>query len=426
MWMIAAIFVVVFFIENRVSCGKHIHIHYLCILLFSFFSLEFCNTLLCVILVYWFIRSVFTSHILVIKPYIISLVIISFVLLATGVFSSFASENESTSSLGLGARNFVIMTFWPIMISYTIPDILHLRKMAIFYAISRIIEVAVIGMIIYLFFYDEFFAYFSLSEIDNGISDPSTPRLFSIGAPNSNDAAFALLGAFGLITYQLFNRFRFSELLLTIIALVGMLLTWTRSVWLFVLLYFVLFFGLKKKLSKIALLFTGVGLVVISVIAFHLFEERKTIEDRLQTTDNVNLRKQQLTEYMNAIPRMPFFWGLYDDPRVIADKLHITEEISAENYCLEIFTRNGILAGCLFMAFYLYFIISSWLTTIEYIKRHKVEKENVIFVIAVFGTFISLFLMAQTSLFRNNLILWIMIGFMSIIKQQIYFDVNEE
>lgn len=423
--LIVSLFAIVFFIENRLASGKQDHIHYLCIILFSWSSVEMGNTLLVITLLYWAVRSVKKVRFISVKPYIIPLFILSSILLVTGFLSFLALKESRTDLLGLAVRNYIIMTIWPIMIANTIPDMLRLRKMAFFYALVRIFEVGITGMIIYFFYYKEFYIFGTLTNMDINISDYNTPRLLSIGAPNPNDAAFVLLGALGLVAYRLFYQVRILDLLLSIIALVGMLLTWTRSVWVFVLLYFVLVIGFNKKLNKFALLFTGLVLLVLSTIALQLFEERKTTDDRLQSTDNASLRKQQYTNYISSIPKMPFLWGMYDDSQIIASKLNLKEEFSSENYILETFTRNGILAGSLFTAFFVYIIIGFWYTTKTYIKVHEKNTHDVAFVVAAFATFISLFLMAQTSLFHNNLILWIMIGFLSVIKQQIYTKNNE-
>jgi len=312
------------------------------------------------------------------------------------------------------------------MIAFTIPDLIQLRKLAYFYAITRIIEVSIIGMILYFFYYEEFYLASVFLNFDANISEITSPRLLSIGTANSNDAAFALLGALGLLSYRFLSRFRVIDVILSLVALVGLLLTWTRSVWPFVFIYLALVLSLNKRINKFAILTAGIFLLGLSVLAFQLFEARKDSDDRLQSADNAYIRQQQFIDYISAIPNMPFFWGRYDDPQVIASKLHINEDFSAENYSLEIFTRHGILTGCLFLVFFSFIIVSSWNTTKIYINiQHQFREDNA-FVIAVFAIFISLFLMAQSSLFRNNLILWIMIGFISVIKQQNLKQGHEE
>jgi hypothetical protein len=258
------------------------------------------------------------------------------------------------------------------------------------------------------------------------ISDYNYPRLISIGAPNSNDAAFVLLGAFGLITYRLFNKLRISDLLLSSIALTGIFFTWSRSVWIFIIVYFAFIIGFNKKIRKSTFFFAGVLILTLSIIGLQLFEARKTNDSRLQTHDNALSRQQQIIDYVMAIPNMPFLWGTYEEPRVIASKLNIRGDFSPENYTLETFIRNGIVAGILFTLFFGYVIISFWFTTKTYVKNRKNNTSHFFFVVAILATFISSFLMAQTSLFRNNLILWIMIGFMSVIKQQLYIEDNEK
>lgn len=417
MWLILAISAVIIFIENRLALNRQIHIHYLCILLFSLYSVEFCNTLLCAALLYWAFRIAITSGTFHLRPYILSLVIISVILLATGIFSFFAMEDGSLSILGTLSRNFIVMTFWPLILAQTVPDIKRLQKVAYFYAVTRIVEVAVVGLVIYFFFYEEFYLFSNLTELGISIPEPDNPRLCSVGAPNPNDAAFVLLGALCLIIYRLYERFRPGDLLLSLTALAGILFTWTRSVWLFLLIFFLLFVNIKKKLNKRVIILAGAGLIIISVIGVRFFNERSSTDERLQSAYNVDLRKQQMTEYISSIHRLPLFWGLYNDQQVVSDKLNITEEISSENFILEIFTRHGILAGVLVIAFFLFYMINFWLTVKTYIAGRLNDRDDVLFVIAFFAAFVSLFLMAQTSLFRNNLLIWIMIGFMSVIRQ---------
>lgn len=417
MWLIIAIAAVIVFIENRLALNRQLHIHYLCIFFFSLYSVEFCNTLLCVALIYWAFRITVTSGTFHIRPYILSLIIISVILLATGIFSFLALEERPLSLLGTLSRNFIVMSFWPLILAQTVPDVKQLQKVAYFYAVTRIVEVAVVGLVIYFFFYEEFYLFSNLTELGISIPEPENPRLCSIGAPNPNDAAFVLLGALCLIIYRLYERFRPGDLLLSLTALAGILFTWTRSVWLFLLIFFLLFASIKKKLNKRMIILAGFGLIIISVIGLRFFNERSSTDERLQSAYTVDLRKQQLTEYISSIPRIPLFWGLYDDQQYVSDKLNITEEISSENFILEIFTRHGILAGLLVIAFFLFYMINFWLTVRTYIANRLNDREDVIFVIAFFAAFVSLFLMAQTSLFRNNLIIWIMIGFMSVIRQ---------
>ena len=87
------------------------------------------------------------------------------------------------------------------------------------------------------------------------ISDYDNPRLVSIGAPNSNDAAFVLVGAMGLVVYQLFNKLKFFNIVLSILAFAGIIFTWSRSAWAFVLIYFTIFVSLNKKMNSKAILF---------------------------------------------------------------------------------------------------------------------------------------------------------------------------
>jgi O-antigen ligase len=328
--------------------------------------------------------------------------------------------------LGSILRNFIIITIWPILISNTIDDIPSLYKFAYFYAVIRIVEVSITGMIIYFFFYKEFYVLISLTDINMSISDYNNPRLVSIGAPNSNDAAFVLLGALGLMVYQLFHRFKFIDLTLAISSLVGILFTWSRSAWIFVILYFLLIISLNKKINKSLFIFVTTIIVIFSILAIQLFEERKVNDNRLQTNYTANLRKQQIVEYISAIPKMSFFRGMYDDPRIIASKLQIKDSTSAENYTLDIFTKHGILAGVSFILFFSYFIVSFWLVTKRYLNDNDTNHPNSYFVVAIFATYVSIFLMTQSSLFRNNQIVWIMIGFMSVIKQQILKRTHEE
>lgn len=424
-WMVILI-ANIFFIENRLRRGKQIHIHYLCIILFSLLSIKILNTLLCITLIYWLVRSMRAKRYFSLKPYILPLVILSTFLLFTGVLSIYTLNTVRSDLLGLIVRNFVIMTVWPIMIAYTIPNILVLKKVAYFYAVLRIIEVSISGMIIYFFYYQQFYMLITLSNLDISISDYNYPRLLSVGAPNSNDAAFVLLGALGLIVYKLFSNFKRIDFILSVTAFFGILFTWSRSVWIFLFLYFVLIIGNNSKLNKSTIFIAGILLLVLTTIGIQLFEERKANDDRLQTQDNASSRKHQMVDYITAIPNLPFFWGTYDDPRIIAKRLNLRGAFSSENYTLEIFTRNGILAGCFFLTFFFYFITSYWQTTKYYIELNKQNKNNTAFVFAMFATYISLFLMAQSSLFRNNLILWIMIGFMSVIKQQKLVDNHEE
>jgi hypothetical protein len=416
--LLISIVAIILFIENRLASEKPLHIHYLCIILFSFLSIEVCNTLLIFTLIYWLVRSLKTIRFLTPKPYVVPLILFSSILLITGIFSVFALGEFKIEILGTVIRTFLIMTLWPVMIAYTVPDITKLRQLAYFYAITRIIEVSIIGMIIYFFYYNEFYLFATLTDFNISISDISNPRLISIGAPNSNDAAFVLLGCLGFISYRLFHRFKVSDLILSLLALSGLLFTWTRSVWLFVLLYFGIIIGFNKKISRFTLLFFGIFLLALSLVAFHIFEERKLNDERLQTGENAFARQKQYIDYLSAIPNLPFFWGLYDDPQIVASRLHIKEDFSAENYTLETFTRNGIMAGSLFVIFFGYIIVSFWLTIRTYIAIHSNDAINSAFVIALFAVFVSLFIMAQTSLFRNNLIIWIMIGFLSVISQQ--------
>jgi hypothetical protein len=419
-YLISIFAVIVFFIENRLAVGKQIHIHYVCIILFSVLSVEMFNTLLCLTLLYWFARSLKPRGYFSNTPYLIPLAILSFILLVTGLLSVYAYTRVRVDFLGSIVRNFVIMTLWPILIAYTIPDIARLRKVVYFYAVVRIIEVGVIGMIIYFYYYQEFWAFGNLGGLDISITSIANPRLISIGAPNSNDAASVLLGALGLIAYQLFNRFRLVDLGLSVIAFFAMLFTWTRSVWVFLLLYFVLIIGFNRKTNVFAILFFVAFLFGMATVGLQLFDKRKLTDDRLQSNENAYYRQRQMNDYLVAIPDMHFFWGMYDDTRTVKSKLHIRGDFSSENYTLETFTKHGILAGCIFVAIFIYFIVGFWRTTRTYIRVHPQNRNDTAFVIAVFATFISLFLMSQTSLFRNNLILYVMIGFMSVIKQQNY------
>ena len=216
------------------------------------------------------------------------------------------------------------------------------------------------------------FVYLDLTSI-------ATPRLVSIGAPNSNDAAFVLLGGLGMVVYQLFNRFRFVDLVISMVAFFGMLFTWTRSVWIFLLIYFLIIFALKKT-NLFVVLFFGLFAFAIGIYAFQLFEKRKLHEDRLQTNENAVYRENQMIDYLVAIPEMHFFWGVFDDTQTVKSKLHIRGEFSSENYTLETFTKHGILAGSAFVLFFIYFILSFWRTTNTYINVQQENKNDFVFV----------------------------------------------
>lgn len=414
------------FIENRIYKDKQIHIHYLCAFLFSFISLEIFNTLLCVILVYWGITSLIRAKFFSLKSYLGPLTVLSVTLLVTSFFSFLNDPSHDISLFGLSVRNFVIMTFWPYMISYTITNLPQLKKLIYFYAVFRVFEVGIVGLTIYFFFYQEMWLLVNSLDLDVSMSDFNSPRLLSIGAPNSNDAAFVLLGALGLIVYRLFNKFRFTDVLLISIAFFSVFFTWTRSVWIFLLIYLGIIVWYNKKIKKEVIVFSCICLGIISVIAVNLYEVRKDNDDRLQTADNAYARQQQYIDYITAIPNIPIFFGVNGKPEVVAVKLGIRDAISPENYTLSIFLNNGILAGCLFVLIFFYFLVCFWLDAKRYIKNNKEKTDDCAFVVAVFATFVSMFLMAQTSLFRNNLILWIMIGFMSVIKKQIFIKKYEE
>lgn len=409
-------FVSVIFVENRISKNKQIHVHYLCIILFALITFQEINTLLCVVLIYWFFRSFrnFKYHPAV--PYVKQLLFLSLILLITGFFSVYSFISSRSDFLGLIVRNFVIMTFWPILIAYTIHDIAHLKKILYFYAAARIVEVSLTGLIIYF----NYFKIFSFIELPPEIANSSRlttdlPRLVSFGSPNADDASFVLLGTLGFISFQLFNKLRFIDVLFFVINFIGIIFTWTRSVWIFLIVYFVIVLTLNKKFNRY--IFLALGLLMFFVFNY-FFEDRKYSDNRLQSNDNAIYRKNQLIDYITAIPDLNLFYGMYEDRTSITSKLKIRGDSSAENYTLEVFILNGILAGCLFIAYFIYFIISFWRTTKVYIQFQKENKKDVVVVIATFATFVSLFLMAQSTLFYNNHILWILIGCMSVIKKQ--------
>lgn len=426
-YIIAIVVCIIFFIENRISKGKQIHIHFLCVILFTLFTIAICNTLLCITLLYWFVRTIKSNGYFSIKPFVVPLTLISLILLITGLFSVYALSVPNEGIIGSILRDFIVMLFWPILISYTIKNIEDLQKLAYFYAVARIIEVGVIGIIIYFFYYDELWALNYRYDLKLDMLDlDHASRLLTIGAPNSNDAAFVLLGAMGLVAYRLFYKIKIIDLILCLVAFLGMLFTWTRSVWPFVALYFLFVIGFNKRINKFAIILFCIAAYFLSIFALQSFQNKKMEDERLQTYGNFYSRQQQLNDYLGGIFRLPVFWGMYDDPKVVAAKLGIRDSFSSENYTLETFTKRGLLAGFLFIGFFIYFIFSFWQTTKMYIKVNQHDKKNVGFVIAVFGVFISIFLMAQTSLFRSNHIIWIMIGFMSVIKQHTYRRVHYE
>lgn len=142
---------VIVFIEVCLSYGKQLYIHYLCISFFSLMSFEECNSILCLTLAYWLIRSYSIGFNVLEQPFLKPLFILTFTIFITGLMTLLLLNEIKLSEMGTYGRNFIVMFFWPIIMANTIPDISSLRKFAYFYAIVRIIEVGIGGLIIYFF-----------------------------------------------------------------------------------------------------------------------------------------------------------------------------------------------------------------------------------------------------------------------------------
>jgi hypothetical protein len=159
-------------------------------------------------------------------------------------------------------------------------------------------------------------------------------------------------------------------------------------------------------------LFIGLGsFVVLLVPIVAMITARAGSEDRLLSDETIVMRFTLYFEYVRSLLSLPFFHGIFEDIWTTCDTLSISSYISSENIFIDTFVKNGLLTGIVYSSVWVIFMFL-YIKIFSIIKYNKrlVSNEDFYFIMFFIGTFFSVFLMANTSLFEQVSFFWILFG----------------
>jgi hypothetical protein len=315
---------------------------------------------------------------------------------------------------------------WSILILRTIKTIDNLKSFIKHYVLFRMIEIAFLGVFIFLFVYDWFVQFSFILQEYFRLDIGEEKRLISIASRNANEAAFLLIPSVLFYLIQLNNKYNFKYFLFFIISITALFLTYTRSGWLVfaisTILYFLIYGRIKRVFLNNLLLFS---LFILVLVVFY-FYTGDIKSSRLNSSDTIELRFIQYFDYFTSISKVPLFYGYYEDIWVLGDLLNTREYISSENLLLDTFIKHGLLMGSIYLLFWIYSIMSG-ISTIRLIHDNnvKIRSDDLSLFSFILAIFFALFIMANTSLFEQNSIFWILLAISFITKRLIIESINE-
>lgn len=417
---------IIFFIVIRNRKSNSILLHKILIFLYTFYN-PITNKLLFLLLLIWFLFEVLDSKwLFFLDKHIFLIFIVGTLWLLTGIIgfnqSKSIEKDEFSSYLLSPYFNGVI---WSILILRTIKNTDDLKSFIKFYVLFRLIEIAFLGMFIYFVVYDWFVQFSFILQEFFRLDIGEEKRLISIATRNANEAAFLIIPSALFYIVQLNNKYNFRYLIFFIFSILALFLTYTRSGWLIfvisVLLYFIIYGKIKRIFLKYFLIISV--LILFLVFFYSFFGQIKP--SRLNSTDTIELRFVQYFDYLMSISKVPIFNGYYEDIWVLGDLLNTREYISSENILLDTFIKHGLLMGLIYLIFWIYSINSS-ISVIKLVndKEISLSGEDKSLYAFITSIFLTLFVMANTSLFEQNSIFWILMA-MVFISKRLLFVKNE-
>lgn len=283
------------------------------------------------------------------------------------------------------------------------------------YAIARMLETAVVGIVIYAFFQNELQLLDVFLDGYARLDFDETRRLISISSRNANEAAFLLLPA----AIFFFNYFKVSNTykVYFFVTLIAIILTWTRSALVLFLMY-MLFSNMKlnwKQIQKPALQI----IFVVLIVASYIFVSYHTDPSRLLTFETIDMRFTQYTDYLGSVGKLNFMSGIVEDIWTKSSMLNLSYNISSENVFIEFLYKYGLIPGVLIIYFHLvastksiYYLL---FTRSFAASESKISNGGRL----VFITYLILFVAANTTSFEQSSILWI-IGLLALNVSRIY------
>ncbi len=417
----------IFLIVLRNRKDNSIYLHKILIILYTFYN-PITNKIIFLFLLVWFIIEVLDSRLLLfLDKHIFRIFLVGTLWLVTGVIgfnqSKSIEQDEFTSYLLSPYFNGVI---WSILILRTIKTIDNLKSFIKHYVLFRMIEIAFLGIFIFLFVYDWFVQFSFILQEYFRLDIGEEKRLISIASRNANEAAFLLIPSVLFYLIQLNNKYNFKYFLFFIISVTALFLTYTRSGWLVFAISTILYFLIYGKVKRVFLNYLLLFSLLILILFIFYFFTGDIKSSRLNSSDTIELRFIQYFDYLTNIAKVPLFNGYYEDIWVLGDLLNTREYISSENLLLDTFIKHGLLMGSIYLLFWIYSIMSG-ISTIRLIHDNnlKMRSDDLSLFSFILSIFFALFIMANTSLFEQNSIFWILLAISFITKRLIIESFNE-
>jgi O-antigen ligase len=365
----------------------------------------------------WIILLILKNQNLIAKNYSIVIFLCGNILYGIGIIAISYSRTIDFSNI----TNYIISPYinsviWSLILIETIYSTADLEKLFYRYAIFRILEIGVVGLIIYFLNKPEIYAYM-YNINDMAYLNMKNPRLGSFSVPESIKASLYLIFANAILVYRLYNKIKIIDIILMGIGLIAILFTWSRSGWIFQVIVILLFFFLVGKLK-----FRHVFLFSIVILAsFFLLQDtinsRLDADARLTSSQNYNTRVFLLQEYASNIQNIPIF-GVIEKAETMTKILDVNTSISSENIILDAFTTRGIFGGLLTIFLFAYFLRKFIKIRRESQYIYRAYHSQYLFITMITCIYISLFLLANTFLFlHTEPIWWLLFASVAIIEK---------
>jgi len=409
--LLAIVFVLAVFLVEKYANNKPLLLHNIIIVCYTLYN-PITNKIIFIVMSLWLFKLIRSKKYSFRNKYTLVIFFIGTIWLLSGIYGLLLSKtmkyDDIASYLVSPYFNGVI---WGIIISITLRDLEEVKRFCYFYALMRLLEIGVLGLFLYFFLYESLIEWgVLLKEIIRLDVDP-TKRLISFASRNANEAAFLLIGAGGFLFQKFYLKMNFKNSVALFTMVLALLLTWTRSGWIVFIFLILLIFMFIGKIKKKFLIMLFLGFFIILIPLGIMIIARAGSESRLLSDETIMMRFNLYYEYVTSLWKVPFFHGIFEDVWVTSDMLSISSYASSENIFIDTYVKHGIFAGLLYSVIWGMFLFHYIKITVLARKmRTMLSTEEFYFIITIAATFFSVFVMANTSLFEQVSVFWILFG----------------
>lgn len=395
------------FVVIKYATKSPLIVHFIVIVCYTLYN-PFTNKIIFIILSLWGAKLFLTTNLFFRNKFVVLIFTVGTYWLFAGIIGAIKSSIEFEEIISGIVSPYFNGVLWAVIIISTLKGINDVRRFCYFYALMRVIEIGVLGLYLYFFQYELLLELRIVLDKFIRLDVDPTKRLISFASRNANEAAFLLVGAAGFLFHKLYLKINFKNGIVFGILVIALFLTWTRSGWLIFIILILLYFLFIGRVRKV---FLATSLIITFLSIFPIILLLASRSDRVFSDESLQMRIDLYLQYISNLYKVPFFYGIYNDIWVTADKLSISMYITSENTFIDTFVKFGILAGILYSIIWTVFLYLYGKILI-YAKRNRnvLGVDDFYFIVSLCATFFATFVMVNTSLFEQMSFCWLLFG----------------